>query len=170
MPISLELPDVRFHQSWKDMIEEFGSGPMDGSGYFAAVDHELDVDTMAEIVVDRRAQELPDGPRPEGHVPCSFRWIADGDELVGFVAVRHDLDDFLLEQGGHIGHSVRPSRRGEGIATEALRQAVALAHAVEVSPVLVTCDEGNPSSRAVIEANGGVYEDSRQGTRRYWIR
>lgn len=167
--ISLELPDVRFHRGWKDMIEEFEGGPMDGSGYVAPFDHDLDVDTMAEIVVDRRAQELPDAPRPEGHVPCSFRWIADGDELVGFVAVRHSLNDHLLEQGGHVGYSVRPGRRGEGIATEALRQAVTLAHTVGVDPVLVACSEDNHPSRSVIEANGGVYEDSRRGTRRYWI-
>jgi len=35
--------------------------------------------------------------------------------------------------------------------------------------VLVTCDEDNVGSARTIEANGGVYEDSRQGKRRYWI-
>jgi hypothetical protein len=29
--------------------------------------------------------------------------------------------------------------------------------------------EGNIASRRTIERNGGVYEDSRQGRRRYWI-
>lgn len=169
MTLSLELPDVRFHNSWKQMIEEFDGGPMDGSGYFAPVDHDLDVETMAEVVVDRRAQALPDAPRPEGHVPCSFRWIADGDELVGFVAIRHDLNAYLSEQGGHIGYSVRPSRRGEGIATKALGQALEVARTLEIEPVLVTCGEDNAASRKAIEANGGVYEDSRHGTRRYWI-
>lgn len=169
MTISLELPDVRFHLSWQQMIEEFDGGPMDGSGYLAPVDHDLDITTMAEVVVDRRAQELPDAPRPDGHVPCSFRWIADGDELVGFVAIRHGLNDYLLELGGHIGYSVRPSRRGEGIATQALRQAVALAHGRGLAPVLVPCSEDNHASRAVIETNEGAYEDSCDGTRRYWI-
>ncbi len=75
----------------------------------------------------------------------------------------------LLEQGGHIGYSVRPSRRGEGIATKALGQALEVAQTLDIGPVLVTCAEDNPASRKAIEANGGVYEDSRQGTRRYWI-
>jgi predicted acetyltransferase len=35
--------------------------------------------------------------------------------------------------------------------------------------VLLTCDEDNAGSRATIEKNGGVYEDSRNGKRRYWI-
>jgi predicted acetyltransferase len=34
---------------------------------------------------------------------------------------------------------------------------------------LVTCDEDNVGSRRTIEGNGGRYEDSRQGKRRYWI-
>ena len=35
--------------------------------------------------------------------------------------------------------------------------------------VLVTCDEDNAASRATIEGVGGAYEDSRVGTRRYWV-
>ena len=34
---------------------------------------------------------------------------------------------------------------------------------------LVTCSTENPASRAVILANGGVYEDNRNGTEHYWI-
>jgi len=41
--------------------------------------------------------------------------------------------------------------------------------------VLLTCDDGNDASAAVIERAGGVLEDIRLtpdgiGTRRYWIR
>ena len=54
-------------------------------------------------------------------------------------------------------------------ATEALRQAIPLGAAHGIPRLLVTCAEDNAGSRAVIEANGGVYEDSRNGTRRYWI-
>jgi hypothetical protein len=38
-----------------------------------------------------------------------------------------------------------------------------------ISRVLVTCDEDNAGSRATIEKNGGIYEDSRGGKRRYWL-
>ena len=34
---------------------------------------------------------------------------------------------------------------------------------------LVTCSTENPASRAVILANGGQFEDVRNGTERYWI-
>jgi predicted acetyltransferase len=34
---------------------------------------------------------------------------------------------------------------------------------------LVTCDDTNVASATVIERNGGVLEDIRNGKRRYWI-
>ena len=34
---------------------------------------------------------------------------------------------------------------------------------------LVTCDEDNTASRLVIEHNGGILEDVRQGKLRYWV-
>jgi hypothetical protein len=36
------------------------------------------------------------------------------------------------------------------------------------NPVLITCEEDNTGSRKVIEANGGVLEDSRHGKLRFW--
>jgi predicted acetyltransferase len=34
---------------------------------------------------------------------------------------------------------------------------------------LVTCDVTNTGSRKVIEANGGVLEDERDGKLRFWV-
>jgi len=38
-----------------------------------------------------------------------------------------------------------------------------------IKKALVTCSTENPASRAVIVANGGVFEDVRNGVERYWI-
>lgn len=93
----------------------------------------------------------------------------DGDTFLGSLAIRHELNDFLLNEGGHIGYSVRPSARRRGHATKALSDALPLARDLGISRVLVTCDEDNAGSRATIEKNGGIYEDSRSGKRRYWL-
>lgn len=39
----------------------------------------------------------------------------------------------------------------------------------ELNRVLLSCDEDNTDSRATIEKNGGTYEDTSNGKRRYWI-
>jgi predicted acetyltransferase len=112
---------------------------------------------------------------PADRVPATFL-VADVDgALVGRVSIRHELNDFLLHVGGHIGYGVRPQHRRRGYATEILRQSLIIARAAGVEDVLVTCDEPNLASAAVIERLGGELEDVRLGDdgvgkRRYWIR
>ena len=107
---------------------------------------------------------------PEGWVP-DIQLVAfsiDG-QAVGFLNIRLRLNDYLLEEGGHIGYSIRPSERGKGYAKEALRQGLQVAKEKNIKKALVTCSVENPASRAVIVSNGGVFEDVRNGVERYWI-
>ncbi len=70
--------------------------------------------------------------------------------------------------GGHIGYDVRPSARRRGHATAMLAAVLARVQAMDVDPVLVTCDLDNVASRRVIESNGGVVEDEVEGRLRFW--
>lgn len=108
-------------------------------------------------------------PPHTGLVHCSYFWIVDDGALVGHLALRHALNEFLYELGGHIGYSVRPAARGRGIAKEALKLGLAEAAALDIAPVLVCCAQTNGASRAVIEACGGQLEDVREDSRRYWF-
>lgn len=107
---------------------------------------------------------------PEGWVPAVqlVAFARDG-QAVGFLNLRLRLSAYLLEEGGHIGYSIRPSERGKGYAKEALRQGLQIAKEKNIKRALVTCSTENPASRAVILANGGQFEDVRNGTERYWI-
>ena len=107
---------------------------------------------------------------PDGWVPAvQLVAFARDSQALGFLNLRLRLSDYLREKGGHIGYSIRPSERGKGYAKESLRQGLKVAKGKNIKQALVTCSTENPTSRAVILANGGVYEDVRNGTERYWI-
>ena len=107
---------------------------------------------------------------PEGWVPA-IQLVAFSvkDRAIGFLNLRLRLSNFLLEEGGHIGYSIRPSERGKGYAKETLRQGLQVAKEKNIKKALVTCSVNNPASRTVILANGGLIEDVRDGVERYWI-
>ena len=107
---------------------------------------------------------------PENWVPAIQLVSFDvAGQALGFLNLRLRLNDYLLENGGHIGYSIRPSERGKGYAKESLRQGLQVAKEKNIKKALVTCSVENPASRAVIVANGGAFEDVRNGVERYWI-
>ncbi len=107
---------------------------------------------------------------PEGWVPAiQLVAFSEKGQAVGFLNLRLRLSNFLLEEGGHIGYSIRPSERGKSYAKETLRQGLQVAKEKNIKKALVTCSVNNPASRAVILANGGFLEDVRNGVERYWI-
>ena len=171
--LTLIRPHADAYDAWKDCLEDFGDGPLDGSGF----NQEAAAPDLSREGFERYLeQRLTEGdtsvePAP-GRVHCSYFWIADPEEdrILGFLAIRHDLNDFLFNYGGHIGYSVRPSRRGQGHASRALALAVRRSAELGLDRVLLTCDEENLASARTIERNGGVHEDTRNGKRRYWIR
>lgn len=174
-------PDVRYQRSYLAAHDEFAGAHRDGDGdwaqeadgEFAGFEFTREClegrDEFARFVLTRRADELPESPRPRDWVPCTFLWIVEGEEYLGSIALRHELNDFLLREGGHIGYSIRPSARRQGHATIALVQTLELAHEIGLERVLVCCAEDNVGSRTIIEAAGGEYEDSCNGQRRYWL-
>ncbi|QKW32708.1 GNAT family N-acetyltransferase [Actinomadura sp. NAK00032] len=107
-------------------------------------------------------------PRREGFVTATTLWLVDGEEFLGRIAIRHRLNDFLREIGGHIGYDVRKSARRRGHATFMLKEALPVAHSLGIESALITCDVDNVASRKVIEANGGVLEGERGGKLRFW--
>jgi len=108
-------------------------------------------------------------------VPATFLVADVGGEIVGRTSIRHELNDYLWQKGGHIGYGVLPGHRRRGYATEILRQSVVIARSIGVDQVLVTCHDDNAGSIAVIEACGGRLDSlvgdgaDRSPIRRYWI-
>jgi predicted acetyltransferase len=113
---------------------------------------------------------------PPNHVPTTFLFAFDGARIVGRVSIRHELNEFLLLLGGHIGYVVVPEFRRQGYATAILHRSLQIARdELGIGRVLVTCDDDNVGSIRTIEKNGGVLENVITGPellkpkRRYWI-
>jgi len=176
MTISLASPSLSLFDSWSKTVGEFGDVHIDGAGLErgraadrAACDASVE---KAELYAD------PAATLPEGHVACDYLWILDDGEVVGFIAFRRELNAWLRQHGGHIGYSVRPSRRRQGIARAALGLALDRARAAGYDRVMLSCDDTNVGSYRTIESAGGELEDvidepgaeaSGNRLRRYWI-
>lgn len=169
----LITPTPRLHASWLAAREEWGDDAhMDGAGLGS--DDDVDSpDGFAAWV--ERLHRYGDRALPveQGRVHATYWWIADGDTYLGAIDLRHYLNGFLLDAGGHIGYSIRPSARRRGLATWALAQVLYEARLLGIDRVLLTCAPGNSASVRTIERNGGVLEDVRETLigpkRRYWI-
>jgi predicted acetyltransferase len=104
-------------------------------------------------------------------------WYVDGDEFLGSVSVRHDLNEHLAKWGGHVGYAVRPSAQGKGHASAMLAGMLDhIRQALPLERVTLTVNLKNPASMRVVEKNGGVFRDEVDHPwipgdrgRRYWI-
>lgn len=98
---------------------------------------------------------------------------AKDNHLVGMINIRHRLNDFLLNNGGHIDYSVRKSERQNGYAIEMLGLALKECTRLNIKKVLITCDKENIASAKAIINNGAKLENEIQEknriVQRYWI-
>ena len=97
---------------------------------------------------------------PKGYVPHTALWLTDKNEFIGRVDMRHSLTEKLLQEGGHIGYDIRPSKRNQGYGKKILTFALAKAKTLGFTKVLITCDETNIPSKKILEAKGGIFENS----------
>ncbi|MEV4641014.1 GNAT family N-acetyltransferase [Actinoplanes sp. NPDC049548] len=170
----LIAPTTRLHRQWLAARDDWGRGVhQDGSGL--RPDDDVDTPEGFTAFVRKLLRESDPSVAPvPGWVHCTYWWMTEGDEVLGTISLRHELNDLLLESGGHIGYGVRPTARRRGLASWALGEVLGHARGMGIDRVLVTCKVDNDPSRRTIEAHGGVLEDVRdteQGrVRRYWIK
>ncbi|GHJ44077.1 acetyltransferase [Catellatospora sp. TT07R-123] len=169
----LITPDTALHQRWLDCRDDWGRDVVqNGSGLREGLDVDDPV-VFAQFVARLHCSADVTVAPPEGMVHATYWWVVDRGEIVGSISLRHELNDFLLHAGGHIGYGIRPAARGRGLAGWALAEVLGHARALGLDRVLVTCKDDNTASARTIERNGGVLEDVRDTelgrTRRYWI-
>jgi predicted acetyltransferase len=165
--VELIPPRTEYRESYLDALREFHAENRN-----LHIDYEFarrDFDAFVRDLLARRDQLLP------GRVPESVFWLVEENTYIGRLALRHSLNHSLRQIGGHIGYEIRPTQRRRGYGTLILKLGLREAAAIGLERALVTCDEDNIGSARIIEANGGVLNDTvvieghRAPVRRYWI-
>lgn len=168
MTPQLVSPDAAFRLTYLDALREFH-----------AENRNLEQDVM---ILSRdfagyihHLEQQSSDKRREGLVPETFYWLVDDSVYLGRLSLRHTLNNRLLQFGGHIGYEIRPTQRRKGYGKLILQLGLAKARLIGITRALVTCDDDNIGSAKIIEANGGVLENTvllnhrAVATRRYWI-
>ena len=113
---------------------------------------------------------------PKGFVANTMFYGFLGDEIIGRVHVRHELNDFLRERGGHIGYAIAPRFRSKRLAFQMVKPVLSyIKDELKLDRILITCSKDNAPSVRLIERLGGVLEnqfsDSKSGevVSRYWL-
>lgn len=125
---------------------------------------------------EKKKVKLPTGEEVK-RIPSNYYWLIDNGMFVGEIAIRHWLNDFTREYGGHIGYFVRKEMRKKGYGKKMLTLALPYAKSIGLSKVLITAESNNIGSIKIIRANGGVFDsevkspfsDNKVGLQRYWI-
>lgn len=157
--LKLVKPNKYFEQEAKEYIKEFrdfkshinGVGELDGYDNYD--------DWLKKI-----ENELDDSKIKPGRVKAStYFLIKEGeDKIIGMINIRHELNDYLLNFGGHVGYSIRPTERRKGYATELLALGLKECIKLGIKKVLLTCDKENMGSSKTIINNGGILENEVQ--------
>ena len=160
--------------NYKEKIEEFKQKMLDAGSSMAGCGSLMqdDFDTWLKKCNDwRNGENLPDG------IVEASQYIlvrTSDDKLIGMLQLRHLLNEFLLNYGGHIGDCIVIDERKKGFGKKILKLGLEKCKELGILRVLVTCLNSNVASRKCILANGGKYEDTRisdDGSQieRYWI-
>lgn len=149
MAIDLVMPCETY---WKSYVDSYGE--MNHDGLVDGMD--WDGKSSAKKYFER-AKELSRGENLGDLVAATNFWIIANNEYVGRMSIRHELNEWLRNYGGHIGYEIKKSARKKGYATKALKLALIYCKtSLSLNEVLLTCDDDNIASIKTIEKNNGT--------------
>lgn len=144
---SLEYKDKAI--SYINEFLEYGS-KINGSG---GLDRYLDdYEAWLEYREESRTSPITDTRVPSEE----YFMINEEDEIIGMCNIRLALNERLKKFGGHIGYSIRPTKRGNGYNKINLYLALKECDKHGIDVVLMDADLDNPASWKTMEALGGV--------------
>ncbi|MDC4163119.1 GNAT family N-acetyltransferase [Mycoplasma bradburyae] len=171
MNLQLIKPDKTHKQVIVDMLEEWiefnKQNDVNNSPYAIFKNSYEDFDYYLD--------HLDNKDDSNGMVADSTFFLYDeiNNKALGAINIRHYLNDYLLNYGGHIGYGIRPSERQKGYATKILQLGLIKCKELNLDKILLVCDKNNIGSVKTIKNNHGILENEilqdNKVIQRYWI-
>lgn len=158
-----ELEYLFYIKSWEDSN--------DGIVPIASGRAESSFKDFLKRLYERETEKI----REKGLVPATLYFLVDDtNKIYGALDIRHELNEYLENFGGHIGYGIIPSERQKGYGKLQLNLGLRKAKELGLKKILITCDDCNTGSSKVIESCGGIYQNTvcdtnNQKIRRYYI-
>ena len=152
------MPCQEYEQKAMQYIQEFYDHASDINGT-GGLDRFLKTSTYSEWLL-KIANDLDVANIPQDRIPSYtyFYVREDDDKIIGMINIRLALTDFLREEIGHIGYSIRPTERRRGYGTQMLREALVFCQLIGLNDVIISCDKANIASAGVIKNCGGILD------------
>ena len=95
---------------------------------------------------------------PDGRVPAyTYFYVRDCDnKIIGMINIRLALNEFLRNEGGHIGYCIRPLERKKGYGKRMLKEALIFCKTIGMCDIIITFDKANIASSSIIKSCGGI--------------
>jgi len=173
----LIVPNKEYEVQAINLINEVSQNDLDPNIRFSGFNSLEEYKSNYTEWLDYIKKQLNKETVPENLVTANtFFTIRKSDnKLVGIINIRHELNDYLYNYGGHICYSILPSERRKGYAYKQLLLGLEFCKNLNIEKVLITCVDYNIGSRKTIEKAGGILENivfnpnKKTNERRYWI-
>lgn len=172
----LEIPTLERKQEALDYLQEHldNGSNLNGTGGLKDCLNGISYEEWLDDVIKTQEQEYAES---KNLVPATtFFTIRESDnKIIGMVNLRHYLNEYLQNFGGHIGYGIRPTERKKGYAKIQLYLTLIEAKKLGIDNVMVDCINTNIGSEKTILALGGkfdreVYEKNKNKVlNNYWI-
>ena len=139
-----------------DEFVEYGSN-INGSG---SLDKIYDGYTFEETLERCLNMENEECSKKFERCPArTFLLIRESDnKIVGSINIRWNLNEKMLQFGGHIGYGIRPTERRKGYNKINLYLGILEARRLGLEKVMLDCDVNNLGSDRTLKALGGKLE------------
>ena len=152
------FPNGDYKDKAIEFINEFhkNNSDINGSG---ALDRYLK-ESSYEKWIEKVIADIDIANIEGGRVPAfSYFYVRETDnKIIGMINIRLALNDFLRNEGGHIGYCIRPTERKKHYATNMLNEARAFCKNIGLINIIISCDKSNIASANVIKNCGGILD------------